>query len=40
MDFVSQVPIFVLSLVFLLGIVVVIHELGHYYAGRFFGAAV
>ena len=40
LDVLSQVPIFVLSLVFLLGIVVVIHELGHYFAGRFFGAAV
>ena len=40
LDLFSQVPIFVLSLVFLLGIVVVIHELGHYFAGRFFGAAV
>ena len=39
-EFVSQAPIFILSLVFLLGIVVVIHELGHYFAGRYFGAAV
>ncbi|MEM9668611.1 MAG: RIP metalloprotease [Pseudomonadota bacterium] len=35
----SQGPIFVLSLVFLLGVVVVVHELGHYWAGRLFGAA-
>ncbi|WP_084396092.1 M50 family metallopeptidase [Henriciella aquimarina] len=40
MDALGQVPVFILSLVFLLGIVVVIHELGHYFAGRFFGAAV
>ncbi|MEQ8559525.1 MAG: M50 family metallopeptidase [Henriciella sp.] len=40
MDALGQIPIFILSLVFLLGIVVVIHELGHYFAGRFFGAAV
>jgi len=38
-SFFSQGPIFVLSLVFLLGIVVVVHELGHYLAGRAFGAA-
>ncbi|MEO0550959.1 MAG: M50 family metallopeptidase [Pseudomonadota bacterium] len=36
----SQGPIFLLCLAFMLGIVVVIHELGHYLAGRFFGAAV
>ncbi len=36
----SQGPIFLLSLVFMLGVVVIIHELGHYLAGRFFGAAV
>ncbi|WP_300378808.1 RIP metalloprotease [Henriciella sp.] len=39
-DFFGQIPVFILSLVILLGIVVVIHELGHYFAGRFFGAAV
>ncbi|MDJ0920863.1 MAG: M50 family metallopeptidase [Henriciella sp.] len=36
----SQGPIFLLCLAFMLGIVVVIHELGHYLAGRFFGAAI
>ena len=36
----SQGPIFLLSLVFMLGVVVIIHELGHYIAGRVFGAAV
>lgn len=38
--FLSQGPIFLLSLVLMLGIVVIIHELGHYLAGRYFGAAV
>ena len=37
---VSQGPIFIACLVFLLGVVVVVHEYGHYLAGRFFGAAV
>ncbi|MEM7662980.1 MAG: RIP metalloprotease [Pseudomonadota bacterium] len=37
--FFTQGPISVLSLIFLLGIVVVVHELGHYWAGRMFGAA-
>ena len=37
---VTQGPIFIVCLVFLLGVVVVIHELGHYAAGRAFGAAV
>lgn len=36
----AQGPLFLVCLAFLLGAVVVIHELGHYYAGRFFGAAV
>jgi regulator of sigma E protease len=35
----TQGPIFLVSLVLMLGIVVVIHELGHYLAGRLFGAA-
>lgn len=35
----SQGPLFVVCLAFLLGIVVVVHELGHYLAGRMFGAA-
>ena len=37
---ISQGPIFIVCLVFMLGVVVVIHELGHYFAGRSFGAAV
>lgn len=36
----SQGPIFLLSLALMLGVVVIIHELGHYLAGRMFGAAV
>lgn len=36
----AQGPIFLICLAFLLGVVVIIHELGHYYAGRWFGAAV
>lgn len=36
----SQGPLFFVCLVFLLGIVVIVHELGHYWAGRYFGAAV
>lgn len=35
----TQGAIFIVSLVLMLGIVVVIHELGHYLAGRLFGAA-
>lgn len=35
----SQGPIFLICLVFMLGLVVVVHELGHYLAGRAFGAA-
>lgn len=37
---ISQGPLFLVCLVFLLGIVVVVHELGHYLAGRYYGAAV
>ncbi len=37
---ISQGPIFILCLIFLMGIVVVVHEFGHYLAGRYFGAAV
>ena len=37
---ISQGPLFLACLVFLMGIVVVIHELGHYLAGRVFGVAV
>ncbi|MFN3214639.1 MAG: M50 family metallopeptidase [Henriciella sp.] len=36
----AQGPIFLICLAFLLGAVVIIHELGHYLAGRYFGAAV
>jgi len=35
----AQGPLFVFSLIFMLGIVVVIHELGHYLVGRWTGAA-
>ncbi|MEL6385999.1 MAG: M50 family metallopeptidase [Pseudomonadota bacterium] len=35
----TQGPIFIISLIFMLGIVVVIHELGHYLVGRWYGAA-
>ncbi|MEL7480119.1 MAG: M50 family metallopeptidase [Pseudomonadota bacterium] len=37
--FAGQGPLFILCLFFLLGLVVVVHELGHYLAGRLFGAA-
>jgi regulator of sigma E protease len=37
---ISQGPLFLACLVFLMGIVVVVHELGHYLAGRLFGVAV
>jgi regulator of sigma E protease len=37
---ISQGPLFLACLVFLMGIVVVVHELGHYLAGRWFGVAV
>ncbi len=36
----SQGPLFLICLVFMMGIVVTIHELGHYFAGRRFNAAV
>lgn len=39
-DILAQGPIFLVCLVFLLGVVVIIHELGHFWAGRWFGAAV
>lgn len=35
-----QTLIFLASLITMLGVVVVVHELGHYWAGRWFGAAV
>jgi regulator of sigma E protease len=37
---ISQGPLFLACLIFLMGIVIVIHELGHYLAGRWFGVAV
>jgi len=39
-EILAQGPIFLLCLAFLLGVVVVIHELGHYWVGRWAGAAV
>lgn len=39
-EILAQGPIFLICLAFLLGVVVIIHELGHYWAGRWFGAAV
>ena len=39
-EILAQGPIFLLCVAFLLGVVVIIHELGHYWAGRWFGAAV
>lgn len=39
-EILAQGPIFLVCLVFLLGVVVIIHELGHFWAGRWFGAAV
>jgi len=39
-ELLSQGPAFILCLVVMLALVVVVHELGHYVAGRFFGAAV
>lgn len=36
----SQGPLFLVCLVFMMGIVVIVHEYGHYIAGRLFGAAV
>jgi len=37
---ISQGPLFIACLVFLMGIVIVVHELGHYFAGRWFNVAV
>ena len=39
-EILSQGPIFLVCLAFLLGVVVIIHELGHYWMGRWFGAGV
>lgn len=36
---ISQGPLFIACLVFLMGIVIVVHELGHYLAGRWFNVA-
>lgn len=36
----SQGPLFLVCLIFMMGIVVVVHEYGHYIVGRWFGAAV
>ena len=38
-ELLTQGPLFIASLIFMLGIVVVVHELGHYLAGRMYGAA-
>lgn len=35
----AQGPLFLLPMIFLLGVVVVVHELGHYWAARLFGGA-
>jgi len=39
-ELLSQGPLFLACLIFMMGIVVVVHEFGHYLAGRMFGAAV
>ena len=39
-EILSQGPLFIGSLLLMLGVVVTIHELGHYWAGRWAGAAV
>ncbi|MCA8902036.1 MAG: RIP metalloprotease [Hyphomonas sp.] len=39
-ELLSQGPLFLVCLIFMMGVVVIVHELGHYYAGRLFGAAV
>ncbi|MFN7055519.1 M50 family metallopeptidase [Hyphomonas sp.] len=36
----SQGPLFIVCLIFMMGIVVVVHEFGHYLAARYYGAAV
>lgn len=36
----SQGPLFLVCLIFMMGIVVVIHEFGHYLAARFYGVAI
>ena len=39
-DILSQIVFFIVPMIFLMGVVITIHELGHYYAGRYYGAAV
>ncbi|MBL4877833.1 MAG: RIP metalloprotease [Hyphomonas sp.] len=39
-DVLSQGPLFLFCLIFMMGIVVIVHEYGHYIVGRWFGAAV
>lgn len=39
-DVLSQGPLFLICLIFMMGIVVTVHELGHFWMGRLFGAAV
>ncbi|MEZ6000520.1 RIP metalloprotease [Hyphomonas sp.] len=39
-ELLSQGPLFLACLIFMMGIVVIVHEYGHYLAGRAFGAAV
>lgn len=39
-EFLSQGPLFLFCLIFMMGIVVIVHEYGHYIVGRWFGAAV
>lgn len=39
-EILSQGPLFIVCLVFMMGIVVIVHEYGHYWMGRRFGAAV
>ena len=36
----SQGPLFLVCLIFMMGIVVVVHEMGHYLAARYYGAAI
>lgn len=39
-ELLSQGPLFLACLIFMMGVVVIVHEFGHYLAGRAFGAAV
>ncbi|MEL6258736.1 MAG: site-2 protease family protein, partial [Pseudomonadota bacterium] len=38
-EILSQGPLFIASVLLFLGLIVVVHELGHYWAGRYFGVA-